>query len=130
MDLTPEQRKVIERTLRVDLVGEGAANWIYQSTKFVTDLKGDKETSKKVEVCIRHARRIAPLFYANIAIPDTPSGNVVDGAASSTNAFNATETTSRETYTALPRLESRGMDVRSWYGDDGSTRDHGLYRGD
>ncbi|KAJ9098183.1 hypothetical protein QFC21_004512 [Naganishia friedmannii] len=49
MDLTPKQRKVIERTLRVDLVGEGAANWIYQSTKFVTDLKGDKETSKKVE---------------------------------------------------------------------------------
>lgn len=49
-DLTPEQRKIIERTLRVDLVGEGAANWIYQATKFVTDLKGDKETSKKVEV--------------------------------------------------------------------------------
>ncbi|KAJ9114183.1 hypothetical protein QFC20_001699 [Naganishia adeliensis] len=48
-DLTPEQRKIIERTLRVDLVGEGAANWIYQATKFVTDLKGDKETSKKVE---------------------------------------------------------------------------------
>lgn len=50
VDLTPEQRKIIERTLRVDLVGEGAANWIYQATKFVTDLKGDKETSKKVEV--------------------------------------------------------------------------------
>jgi hypothetical protein len=49
-DLTPEQRKIIERTLRVDLVGEGGANWIYQATKFVADLKGDKETSKKVEV--------------------------------------------------------------------------------
>lgn len=50
IDLTPEQRKIIERTLRVDLVGEGGANWIYQATKFVADLKGDKETSKKVEV--------------------------------------------------------------------------------
>ncbi|GHJ84990.1 hypothetical protein NliqN6_1392 [Naganishia liquefaciens] len=49
VDLTPEQRKIIERTLRVDLVGEGGANWIYQATKFVADLKGDKETSKKVE---------------------------------------------------------------------------------
>ena len=54
VDLTPEQRKIIERTLRVDLVGEGGANWIYQATKFVADLKGDKETSKKVEASRFH----------------------------------------------------------------------------
>lgn len=34
----------------MDHIGEAAANWIYQATKFVSDLKGDKVTSKQVEV--------------------------------------------------------------------------------
>lgn len=72
-DLTPEQRKIIERTLRVDLVGEGGANWIYQATKFVADLKGDKETSKKVEVS---SLRLLPGIFLTCRM--RCSGNVVN----------------------------------------------------
>jgi hypothetical protein len=49
-NLSPEQRRLLEQTIRVDHIGEAAANWIYQATKFVTDVKGDKATSKQVEV--------------------------------------------------------------------------------
>ena len=40
----------MEETIRVDHIGECAANWIYQATKFVAEVKGDKNTAKQVEV--------------------------------------------------------------------------------
>lgn len=49
-NLAPEQRKLLEETIRVDHIGEAAANWIYQATKFVSEVKGDKKTAQQVEV--------------------------------------------------------------------------------
>jgi len=49
-DLTPEQRTLLERTIRVDQAGELGANWIYRGQKLVMDVMGDKATAKQVEV--------------------------------------------------------------------------------
>lgn len=40
---------MLEETIRVDHIGEAAANWIYQATKFVAQAKGDKKTVQQVE---------------------------------------------------------------------------------
>ena len=55
-NLAPEQRRLLEETIRVDHIGEAAANWIYQATKFVSEVKGDKKTAQQVEVsgCLRN----------------------------------------------------------------------------
>jgi hypothetical protein len=53
-NLPAEQRRLLEETIRVDHIGEAAANWIYQATKFVAEVKGDKNTAKQVEVSLRH----------------------------------------------------------------------------
>lgn len=50
--LTPEQRQLLERTIRVDQAGELGANWIYRGQKLVMELKGDKKTAKQIEVCL------------------------------------------------------------------------------
>lgn len=123
IDLTPEQRKIIERTLRVDLVGEGGANWIYQATKFVADLKGDKETSKKVEVSRPCVLAVLTPSYVSFS-----SRNVVDRTPSPSHALHFAETASSSTHLALSIMESRFAYGRSGHGHDGSARHHGMHR--
>jgi hypothetical protein len=129
-DLTPEQRKIIERTLRVDLVGEGAANWIYQATKFVTDLKGDKETSKKVEVSITLRRMPTVNVINSDSVGVGVAGNVADGTPSPPYPIYSPETTSRPSNGSLSCLESRLNGTWRRNGDDGPSGDHGVHRGD
>lgn len=50
LGLTPRQRQIIERTIRVDQAGELGANFIYKGQKFVLELKGDKKSAQQVEV--------------------------------------------------------------------------------
>lgn len=48
-NLTPSQRDLLNKIIRVDQAGESAANWIYQATKVAVALKNDKRTVKDVE---------------------------------------------------------------------------------
>lgn len=50
-NLTEEQRKLVERIIRVDHAGELGANWIYRGQKWAMDVKGDSKTARQVEVC-------------------------------------------------------------------------------
>jgi ubiquinone biosynthesis monooxygenase Coq7 len=50
--LTPRQRQIIERTIRVDQAGELGANYIYKGQKFILELKGDKKSAQQVEVSV------------------------------------------------------------------------------
>src|SRR4051812_39476529 len=69
-DLSPQQRLLIERTIRVDQAGELGANWIYKGQKLVMDVLGEKKTAQQVEV-----RRLdcltASVFLSDI-LSDTP----------------------------------------------------------
>lgn len=49
-NLTEEQKKLIERIIRVDHAGELGANWIYRGQKWAMDVKGDNKTARQVEV--------------------------------------------------------------------------------
>ncbi|OWZ70220.1 hypothetical protein AYX14_04400 [Cryptococcus neoformans] len=48
-NLTEEQKKLIERIIRVDHAGELGANWIYRGQKWAMDVKGDTKTARQVE---------------------------------------------------------------------------------
>lgn len=48
-DLTPSQRDLLNKIIRVDQAGESAANWIYQATKAAVALKNDRRTVRDVE---------------------------------------------------------------------------------
>lgn len=49
-ELTPVQRRVLERLIRVDQAGELGANYIYRGQHAVVKLKGDKKTTDLVQV--------------------------------------------------------------------------------
>jgi len=78
-NLPAEQRRLLEETIRVDHIGEAAANWIYQATKFVAEVKGDKKTAQQVEVSLHlfgYFSHSSDLIAYNLVLDRT--GNVGD----------------------------------------------------
>ena len=49
-DLTPAQKAIIARIIRVDQAGEVGANWIYRGQKLAMALRGDTKSVKQIEV--------------------------------------------------------------------------------
>ena len=49
-DLTPAQKELVARIIRVDQAGEVGANWIYRGQKMAMALRGDTKSVKQIEV--------------------------------------------------------------------------------
>ncbi|ORX34399.1 ubiquinone biosynthesis protein COQ7-domain-containing protein [Kockovaella imperatae] len=48
-NLTPAQKELIDRIIRVDQAGEVGANWIYRGQKLAMQLKGDNKSAAQIE---------------------------------------------------------------------------------